>query len=191
MDIKSLSKKLSVFGAKAAVVSTSMFEKAGKFTGDMLEKTADLTFDKIKTTQFCIQNAEAFDEVKGHKNLVFFVVSDRENTQSKAIVGRMPLNVGKAWQYSATLKIIYALDLPELVQALDVVAPCACIYKNGEMKYQLTGPKLDMFLENFDIFCDWDEVVIAPVTSTSTPPINDTTTPVVETPPVVTPPSAQ
>lgn len=64
MDIKSLSKKLSVFGAKAAVVSNSMFEKAGKFTGEMLEKTADITFDKLKTTQFCIQNAEAFDEVK-------------------------------------------------------------------------------------------------------------------------------
>jgi len=180
MDIKSLSKKLSVFGAKAAVVSNSMFEKAGKFTGDMLEKTADFTFDKLKTTQFCIQKAEDFDEVKGHKNLVVFVVSDRENSQSKAIVGRMPLNAGKAWQHSATLKIIYAQDLPELVQALAVTAPSACIYRNGEMKHQLTDYQLDLFLENFDILCHWDEVVAptgttpaspsAPTTESPTPP---------------------
>ena len=158
MDIKSLSAKLSVFGEKASVVSNSLFEKAGKFTGDMLEKTAEFTFDKLKTSPYCITSGEAFDEVKEHKNLVVFVIGDRENAQSKAIVGRMPLQIAKAWQYSATLKVIYAQDFSDLVAAIGAQIPSASIYRNGVLKYLLVGKKLDMFLENFDIFCDWSEV---------------------------------
>jgi hypothetical protein len=52
----------------------------------MLEKTADFTYDKLKSSSFCIANGEAYDQVKGHKNLVIFVVSDRDNAQSKAII---------------------------------------------------------------------------------------------------------
>jgi hypothetical protein len=180
MDIKSLSAKLSVFGEKASVVSNSLFEKAGKFTGDMLEKTADFTFDKLKTSPYCITNGNAFDEVKEHKNLVFFVIGDRDNTQSKAIVGRMPLQIAKAWQYSATLKVIYAQDFPDLVAAIGAQTPSVSIYRNGALKHMLVGKKLDMFLENFDIFCDWDEVKEVPVTPASAP--------VQETPAITTEP---
>lgn len=183
MDIKSLGAKLSVFGNKASVVSNSLFQKAGKFTGDMLEKTADFTFDKLKTSPYCIATGEAFDEVKGHKNLVIFVVGDRENSQSKAIIGRMPLQIAKAWQYTATLKVIYAQDLPNLVAAIGAETPSASIYRNGALKYLLTGAKLDMFLENFDIFCDWDEVVVTPVT----PPVPVAETPVATAEPVTAP----
>lgn len=52
----------------------------------MLEKTADFTYDKLKASSYCLANGEAYDQVKGHKNLVVFVVSDRENPQSKAII---------------------------------------------------------------------------------------------------------
>lgn len=100
------------------------------------------------------------------------MVGDRENAQNKAIIGRILLNIGKAWQYSATLKIIYAQDLPDLVQALGVSAPSACIYRNGSMKFQLTDFKLDMFLESFDISCDWDEVVEPVVTTTPPAPVD-------------------
>ncbi len=86
MDIKSFGAKLSVFGEKAAIISNSMFEKAGKFTGDMLEKTAEFTFDKLKTSPYCIATNEAFDAVKEDKKLIVFIVGDRENTQSKAII---------------------------------------------------------------------------------------------------------
>jgi hypothetical protein len=44
----------------------------------------------------------------------------------------------------------------------------------------LVGKKLDMFLENFDIFCDWDEVKEVPVTPASAP--------VQETPAITTEP---
>lgn len=118
MDFKSIQSKLVQFGKVAADASSSAFTKAEKFTGNMLEKTADFTFDKIKTSNFCITGGEMFDEVKGHKNLVIFVVADREDVQSKNIIGRFPLLVGKAWQYTTTLRIIYSTDLPDLVQAI-------------------------------------------------------------------------
>lgn len=171
MDIKSFGAKLSVFGEKAAIVSNNVFQKAGKLTGEMLEKTADFTFDKLKTSPLCILNGEAFDEVKGHKNFVVFVVGDRENVQSKSIVGRMPLLVAKAWQFSATLKVIYGQDLPDLVQAIGAEAPSVSIYRNGALKYMLTGEKLDAFVDTFDIFCDWDAYQPKPpATPTTTTP---------------------
>ncbi len=162
MDIKSFGAKLSVFGEKAAIVSNSMFEKAGKFTGDMLEKTAEFTFDKLKTSPYCIATNEAFDAVKEDKKLIVFIVGDRENTQSKAIIWRMPLQIAKAWQYSATLKLIYAEDLPALVQSLGATPPSVCIYRSGELKYQLIGEKLNLFLENFDILRDWNTIEMKP-----------------------------
>lgn len=171
MDIKSLGAKLSVFGEKAAVVGNNVFQKAGKLTGDMLEKTADFTFDKLKTSPFCITSGEDFDEVKGHRNFVLFVVSDRENAQSKAIVGRMPLLVAKAWQFSATLKVVYAQDLPELVQAIGAPAPSVSIYRNGTLKHLLTEGKLDAFIDTFDIFCDWNECQPNPATPAVADPI--------------------
>ncbi len=87
------------------------------------------------------------------------MVADREDTQSKTIIGRFPLLLGKAWQYSATLKIVYAQDLPDLVGAIGATAPCACIYRNGEQKFVLTGEKLNLFVESFDIGKDWNEEV--------------------------------
>ena len=161
MDFKSAWKKLFQYGKVAANASVSAFEKAEKFTGDLLEKTADFTFDKIKTSPFCIVSWDMFDEVKWHKNLVVFVVADKEDTQSKVIIGRFPLLIGKAWQYSATLKIVYAQDLPDLVTAIGASAPSACIYKNGEQKFVLTWEKLNQFIESFDISNDWGEETVS------------------------------
>jgi hypothetical protein len=71
--------------------------------------------------------------------------------------------MGKAWQHSATLKLIYAQDLPDLTAAIGAVPPCALIYRNGALKHLVTGEKLNLFLENFDISCDWEELEIKPV----------------------------
>ncbi len=162
MDFKSLTAKLTELSDTAAKMGIQALDQAGKFSGEMLEKTADITYEKIKTTPFCIMTPEAFDSVQSDKNLVVFVVGDKENPQTKAIIGRMPLLVGKAWKFTATVKVVYAADLPNLVQSLGASVPSACIYRDGTQKWVLTGVKLDQFLETFDIFADWNQSVEDP-----------------------------
>lgn len=79
----------------------------------------------------------------------------------------MPLLVGKAWQYSTTLKILYAEDLPAQVSALGASVPSVLIYKKGAQKYHLTGAELTEFVDSFDITKAWG-VTTSPTTIATT-----------------------
>ena len=118
MDFGALADKLAKLGDRAITASSGAFEKAGKITGDLLEKTADFTYDRVKTTPLCIQNTAELDAALEAKNSVIFIVGPKEDTLSKSMIGRLPLLAGKAWQYSASLKVLFAADYPEQVVGL-------------------------------------------------------------------------
>jgi hypothetical protein len=158
MDLWALTKKLADYADQAIDASSGVFEQAGKITGNLLEKTADFSYDKLKTSPLTITNGTMLDEAIALKSCVLFVVGSREDADSKSIIGRMPLLVGKAWQYSTTLKILYAEDLPAQVSALEATIPSAIIYRSGVKKYMLTGAELTEFVESFDITKAWGTV---------------------------------
>jgi hypothetical protein len=166
MDFWAFTKKLAGFADKAVDVSSGAFTKAGEITGNLLEKTADFSYDKLKTSPLTITDGNMLDETIALKSCVIFVVGSREDAGSKSIIGRMPLLVGKAWQYSTTLKILYAEDLPAQVSALGASIPSVLIYKKGAQKYHLTGAELTEFIESFDITKEWG-VTTAPTLVTT------------------------
>jgi hypothetical protein len=173
MDFWAFTKKLAILADKAVDVSGVAFAKAGAVTGELLEKTADFSYDKLKTSPFTIIDSNWLDEAIALSNCVIFVVWGREDATSKSIIGRMPLLVGKAWQYSTTLKILYAEDFPAQVSALGASIPSALIYKKGVQKYILTETHLKEFIESFDITRDWG---IPPMTAEAVTPSSESPT---------------
>ena len=175
MDFWAFTKKLTKFADQAVIVSDKAFKKAGKVTGDLLEKTADFSYDKLKTSPIAIIDGNMLDAALELKSCVIFVIGSREDVGSKSIIGRMPLLIGKAWQYSTTLRILYAEDLPVQVSALGAVVPSALIYKLGIQKYMLTGAELTEFIETFDITKVWG---VSPIANDTTLVAKDWVTPV-------------
>ncbi len=169
MDFGALAGKLAKLGDQALTASSGAFEKAGKITGDLLEKTAEFTYDKVKTTPLCIQSTAELDSALEVKNSVIFVVGAKEDALSKSMIGRLPLLAGKAWQYSASLKVMFAADYPEQVIALGASIPSALIYRSGVQKHVLTEDKLIVFLESFDLSRDWSLPLETPTTVAPTP----------------------
>jgi hypothetical protein len=155
MDFKSLTQKLSQLSEQAVTKSTQAFDVAGKFTGEMLEKTAGFTYETLKSTPWCIATPDMFDAIRSDKNLVIFVVGDAQDVQSGSIIGRMPLLIAKAWQNSATLRIVYASDVPEVVHTLGAPIPSVTVFRDGSLKFQLSGPKLQEFLDSFALSGNW------------------------------------
>lgn len=122
MDFKSITGKLREFGANALEKAGPTFDTAltgaQKFTGEMLEKTADLSYDSIKNTPYYIKDVESFEKARISKNLVVFVVGKKEDAATKAIIGRLPILVVKAWQFSSNMKVIYAEESSDLTSLL-------------------------------------------------------------------------
>ena len=148
MDFKSLTAKLGTFADTATVFAG----KALTTTLTALEKTADFSYDKIKSTPFYLKNGADFDSVKEDRNLVIIVIGGREDATTKQVLARLPILVPRAWQYSATLKLLYITDLPDLAQSLDATSGNILIYREGNLKTKLSGEKMTEFLTSFDIF---------------------------------------
>lgn len=137
--------------------------KAVDKTMTALEKTASHSYDGLKKTPVSIKNGAEFDEAKNLQTTVVIFVLGKEDPVSRAVLVRMPLLVKDAWIYSATLKVVLAPEVPELLPVLPVSeAPGMLIFRKGELEKTLTGDAVLEFAKNFDLSKKKEEAPAAP-----------------------------
>ena len=118
MDFKSFTDKVTTLGSQALAASV-----------EALGKTTDFTYEHIKKTPVMLKVAADFEAVRTEKNLVIFVLGQKDDPISKNILLQLPVLYSRAWIVSATLKLIASEDAPDLVKILETTAPSVLVYR--------------------------------------------------------------
>lgn len=104
-----------------------------------LEKASSHTYEGLKKTAVSIKSGEEFDAAKSAPLLLVLVVG-KEDALSKAVLARMPVIFKDVWIYSASLKVILAEEVPDLVAALGISEfPAAFVFRKGEQEKRFEG----------------------------------------------------
>ena len=128
MDWNALKNKAVDLGNKAMDKSLSALEKASSHT-----------YEGLKKTPVSIKNGAEFDDAKSAP-LLMVVVVGKEDAASKSVLARMPVIFKDVWIYSASLKVVLADEVPELVSALQVSElPTVLVFRKGEQEKRFDG----------------------------------------------------
>lgn len=116
-----------------------------------LEKASSHTYEGLKKTPISLKNGSEFDEAKSAP-LLFVLVVGKEDAASKSVLARMPAVFKDAWLYSASLKVVLADEVPDLVGALGISEfPAAYVYRKGELEKSFQGLAALDFIKNVDL----------------------------------------
>lgn len=171
-----------------------------------LEKASSHTYEGLKKTAVSIKSGAEFDEAKSAPLLLVLVVG-KEDALSKTVLARMPVIFKDVWIYSASLKVILAEEVPDLVGALGISEfPAAIVFRKGEQERRLEGNAALEFVKCIDLSRPKAEAmpvpegmvdVLAQAAAPVTPPAPEaapvavpTPPPAPEVPPVAETPSA-
>lgn len=128
MDWNALKNKAIDLGNKAVDKSLSALEKASSHT-----------YEGLKKTPVSIKNGAEFDEAKSAP-LLMVVAVGKNDAASKSVLARMPVIFKDVWIYSASLKVILADEVPELVTALQISElPAVFVFRKGEQEKRFDG----------------------------------------------------
>lgn len=116
-----------------------------------LEKASSHTYEGLKKTPVSIKNGAEFDEAKSAPLLMVIVVG-KEDAPSKTVLARMPVVFKDVWIYSASLKVILAEEVPDLVGALGISEfPAVFVFRKGEQERRLEGNAALEFIKCVDL----------------------------------------
>lgn len=140
MDWNALKSKAVDLGNKAMDKSLSALEKASSHT-----------YEGLKKTPVSIKNGAEFDDAKSAP-LLMVVVVGKEDAASKSVLARMPVIFKDVWIYSASLKVVLADEVPELVSALGVSdLPAVLVFRKGEQEKRFDGLAALDFIKCVDL----------------------------------------
>lgn len=140
MDWNALKNKAVDLGNKAMDKSLSALEKASSHT-----------YEGLKKTPVSIKNGAEFDEAKSAP-LLMVVVVGKNDAASKSVLARMPVIFKSVWIYSASLKVVLADEVPELVSALGVSdLPAVFVFRKGEQEKRFDGLSALDFIKCIDL----------------------------------------
>lgn len=140
MDWNALKNKAVDLGNKAMDKSLSALEKASSHT-----------YEGLKKTPVSIKNGAEFDDAKSAP-LLMVVVVGKEDAASKSVLARMPVIFKDVWIYSASLKVVLADEVPELVSALGVSdLPAVLVFRKGEQEKRFDGLAALDFIKCVDL----------------------------------------
>lgn len=140
MDWNALKNKAIGLGNKAVDKSLSALEKASSHT-----------YEGLKKTPVSIKNGAEFDEAKSAPLLMVIVVG-KNDAASKSVLARMPVIFKDVWIYSASLKVVLADEVPELVTALQVSElPTVLVFRKGEQERRFDGLAALDFIKNINL----------------------------------------
>lgn len=140
MDWNALKDKAVSFGNKAMDAGLSALEKASAHT-----------YEGLKKTPVSLKNGAEFDEAKSVP-LLMVVVVGKEDAASKSVLARIPVVFKDVWVFSASLKVVLADEVPELVGALGVSEfPAVFVYRKGELEKRFEGLAALDFLKNINL----------------------------------------
>ena len=127
-----------------------------------LEKASSHTYEGLKKTPVSIKNGAEFDEAKSAPLLMVIVVG-KEDAPSKTVLARMPVIFKDVWIYSASLKVILAEEVPDLVGALGISEfPAVFVFRKGEQERRLEGNAALEFIKCVDLSRPKAEAVAVP-----------------------------
>lgn len=184
MDWNALKNKAVDLGNKAMDKSLSALEKASSHT-----------YEGLKKTPVSIKNGAEFDDAKSAP-LLMVVVVGKEDAASKSVLARMPVIFKDVWIYSASLKVVLADEVPELVSALGVSdLPAVLVFRKGEQEKRFDGLAALDFIKCVDLSRPKAEAAAVPegmvdVLATAAAPVVETV-PVQSAVPVVEAPAEQ
>lgn len=184
MDWNALKNKAVDLGNKAMDKSLSALEKASSHT-----------YEGLKKTPVSIKNGAEFDDAKSAP-LLMVVVVGKEDAASKSVLARMPVIFKDVWIYSASLKVVLADEVPELVSALGVSdLPAVLVFRKGEQEKRFDGLAALDFIKCVDLSRPKAEAAAVPegmvdVLATAAAPVVETV-PVQPAVPVVEVPAEQ
>lgn len=140
MDWNALKNKAIDLGNKAVDKSLSALEKASSHT-----------YEGLKKTPVSIKNGAEFDEAKSAPLLMVIVVG-KNDAASKSVLARMPVIFKDVWIYSASLKVVLADEVPELVTALQISElPTVLVFRKGEQEKRFDGLAALDFIKNINL----------------------------------------
>lgn len=127
-----------------------------------LEKASSHTYEGLKKTPVSIKNGAEFDEAKSAPLLMVIIVG-KEDAPSKTVLARMPVVFKDVWIYSASLKVILAEEVPDLVGALGISEfPAVFVFRKGEQERRLEGNAALEFIKCVDLSRPKAEAVAVP-----------------------------
>ncbi len=116
-----------------------------------LEKASSHTYEGLKKTPVSIKNGAEFDDAKSAPLLMVIVVG-KEDAPSKTVLARMPVIFKDVWIYSASLKVILAEEVPDLVGVLGISEfPAVFVFRKGEQERRLEGNAALEFIKCVDL----------------------------------------
>lgn len=158
MDWSAIKTKAASLGSKAAALGG----KAVDASFSALEKASSHTYEGLKKTPISLKNGSELDSAKSLPLLMVLVLG-KDDAVSKAILARLPAIFKDVWVYSASLKVILADEIPELVSVMGVSEPPAIfVYRKGELEKRFDGAAALEFSRNVDLSKEKTEMAPTP-----------------------------